>query len=64
MNNAERRALENNMAAVDIATDSVYEFIKSAHVIMVAWCQCCAAKVDVSHICECEQEAIERHEQN
>lgn len=28
--------------------------IRSAHVIMVPWCQCCAALVPVDHICACE----------
>ena len=31
--------------------------IKSAHVIMVPWCQCCAARVPIDHVCACESQA-------
>ena len=31
--------------------------IQSAHVIMVPWCQCCAARVPIDHICECEKDS-------
>jgi hypothetical protein len=29
--------------------------VRSIHVIMVPWCQCCACRVEVDHICMCEQ---------
>lgn len=32
------------------------ERIQSAHVIMVPWCQCCEARVEVDHVCGCERE--------
>lgn len=29
--------------------------ILSAHVMMVPWCNCCDARVEIDHICECER---------
>lgn len=31
--------------------------IQSVHVIMVPWCQCCAARVPLDHICACESQS-------
>lgn len=30
--------------------------IQSSHVILVPWCQCCEARVEIDHVCECERE--------
>lgn len=40
--------------AVDDATAAVEDMIQSVHVYMVPWCGCCAARVEIDHICSCE----------
>lgn len=36
------------------STEEDEDQIQSSHVIMVPWCQCCAARVPIDHICACE----------
>jgi hypothetical protein len=53
---------EASCEAIYNASDAVDDLIKSSHVIMVPWCQCCEARVQVDHVCECEQSCFSDEE--
>lgn len=53
---------ENFCRALIRAADEIERpaAIKSAHVVMVPWCNYCVARVPIDHVCSCESDPIPR----